>query len=1101
LRLLLTRAIVAACISSPGVLASAQNNAFGEGTITGTVTDTSGSALRGVTVEAYGPSLIEKVQRALTDESGRYRISRLPSGIYTVTFRLQGFTERSHQGVVLEGSGVRTVEAEMVVGTFTDTVTVSREAPAIDVYSTTREHVISQSLSDSLPVARYPYALAGLVPGVVPSTRDVGDANGYEFDAAFPVHGGRPQDQRIKVNGFATGPLIGPQFSNTVPNPEGAREIVIVTAASGAEEQTGGVIVDYIPHDGANRFQGSIFVSGAGGGMQSSNLTQDLVNQGALASPDTLDKTWEVNPTIGGPFVRDRLWGFYAFRKAITQTWANQFYNRNAFQPANYTIDLDPSRPARSRNGAWTDNQFRVTWQVNARNKIAFFFSDQIRCDCPGLASTTRTPEAGANDSNPKQRTYQLEHRWALSDKLLAEFAGQRREIEQAVAPLTLETSGASAAAFSGYEQSIGVTILDGQGVYPNGLITHGPGPPTILASNAGGPFSSAKRPVNAFRASMTYQAGSHTLKFGVQDTFGYAIQQTYLTTVDSAGRPQPFRYTFSNLTTPQQVTVYSGTRDAPLSVRNELDLDLGIYAEDSWTMKRLTARAGIRYDRYKSSYPEQALPETPFGRPATTFAAGENLDLQDVVPRFGVSYDLLGDGKTAIKFTLNKYVQSQSLAGLGGSGNPLAAGRGLINTFTRNWRDDDGDYVVDCDVFARDPNGECTNAIAPNVLNVDPSPLTDTAVRHGWGRRPFNWELSLGVQRELWRGVALDVSYFRRSFGNFFATNDTACVDPQARTGCREPGNYRSFDIAVPVDSRLPGGGGYMLTGFLDPDCSGPAANCGAATAADIAALPSVNEVILVKDLGVTQIENWNGVDVSLRVIRRGLVLLGGISTGRRYTNECGVWAALPEMQNPGGQSLLRPLTSCEVKEPFRTVLNGFATYTVPRPGSLPGWLARIVEDVQLAGTVKSIPGNEMSASYAMTNEEFARGCPSGLADTSCSNLGRFLANQTQPSNNRQISLLPPASVYDDRHNQVDLRIGRDVRLGRSRMSVNLDIFNAFNANPVLGRNNLLGQSATPGDYAAAQQPQADGGYNSLWVPTNILQPRFARISATLDF
>jgi hypothetical protein len=67
--------------------------------------------------------------------------------------------------------------------------------------------------------------------------------------------------------------------------------------------------------------------------------------------------------------------------------------------------------------------------------------------------------------------------------------------------------------------------------------------------------------------------------------------------------------------------------------------------------------------------------------------------------------------------------------------------------------------------------------------------------------------------------------------------------------------------------------------------------------------------------------------------------------------------------------------------------------------------------------------------------------------------------------------------------------------------MSVNLDIFNAFNANPVLGRNNLLGQSATPGDYAAAQQPQADGGYNSLWVPTNILQPRFARISATLDF
>ena len=67
--------------------------------------------------------------------------------------------------------------------------------------------------------------------------------------------------------------------------------------------------------------------------------------------------------------------------------------------------------------------------------------------------------------------------------------------------------------------------------------------------------------------------------------------------------------------------------------------------------------------------------------------------------------------------------------------------------------------------------------------------------------------------------------------------------------------------------------------------------------------------------------------------------------------------------------------------------------------------------------------------------------------------------------------------------------------------MSLNFDVFNAFNANPVLGRNNTLGQSATPGAYAASQQQQADGSYNSLWVPTNILQPRFARLSVTFDF
>jgi hypothetical protein len=106
-----------------------------------------------------------------------------------------------------------------------------------------------------------------------------------------------------------------------------------------------------------------------------------------------------------------------------------------------------------------------------------------------------------------------------------------------------------------------------------------------------------------------------------------------------------------------------------------------------------------------------------------------------------------------------------------------------------------------------------------------------------------------------------------------------------------------------------------------------------------------------------------------------------------------------------------------------------------------------------------------------------------------------------TQGANTRNVNLLLPATRYDERHHQVDLRLGKRIQLGRTRMAVNLDVFNVFNANPVLARNNTLGQDTKPGAYATAQQQQADGGYNSLWVPTSVLPPRLAKFSLTFDF
>jgi hypothetical protein len=1067
--------LVAFVISVPSAVFG-QISAAGGGIIWGVVRDSSGEGLAGVTVVAESPALIRH-REAVTESSGRFSLRDLPPGTYTVTFTGPGLVTVLRENIEMTGTGTRDVSQDMHNGSPSETVTVTTEPPGVDVRSTAHQFVISGLMLDSFPLPRFPNALAAAAaPGVVCTTRDVG-AVAFDFLAPCVAHGGRSSDQRITIGGMNVGAIHMPEFSNFIPNAEAAQEIVIETAASSAEWQTGGPKINFIPRNGGNILKGALFMTAAFGRMQSRNLTPDLVDQGMTAS-DTLDKTWDVNPFVGGPIVRGKLWFSASFRTQGAQVLTDQRYNLNAFQPDNWVYA--PGSQARSRDGRWTDYYGRLTFQLNKSNRIAALFSDQDKCECIAGVSATRTPEAGFNDRNWLQRTLQFEWSSPLSNRFMVEVVGQKRDIGQGFTELTQVTSGVSAHLLENYESLIGATVINGGGVLPNTFSFHGPGPvPEGQGSTAGGPFNKTRRPSYAYHASMTYVTGAHTIKIGVQDTFGYYSAERYMTTRDPSGRQ--VRYTFATPGKPQAVTLYT-----PSFMRNELDHDMGIYAQGRLTLSRLTLNYGSRFDWFKSSYQAQTIPATAYGRPEATFEPGRNLDWKDFSPRFGLAYDLAGSGRTALKFTVNKFMQSQGLSGVGASGNPLANGRGLTNSFTRGWSDIDQDYFVDCDLYRRDANGECTNGISPTVLNTVPTVLTDAATRFGWGLRPYNWELSAGVQHELWPGVTLDVSYFRRWYGNFLATDDTACVNAIERTGCREPGNYQSYDIVTPVDSRLPGGGGYILRGFVD------------STSAEMASLAPVNQIVRVEDIGARQIERWNGFDFSLQLRREGLFLLGSASTGRRYANQCEVWPLVPEVQGSG-----RPRSACEVSEPFRTWFKGLAAYRLPRFDTLPGWMATLAADLQLAAVVQSIPGNELSANYPMTNAEFLRPCPSEELSgaTQCSTLGRFLANATRSTDTRNVTLMLPATRYDERHHQMDVRIGKALRFGRSTMEMNLDVFNVFNENPVLSRNNTLTWHTDPGTYAAAQQQQADGLYHSLWSPTSVVMPRLAKFSVTFGF
>src|SRR5437016_9035639 len=141
-------ALAAAC------LALVSSAAYAQTALAGVVKDSSGAVLPGVTVEAASPVLLEKSRTAVTDSGGQYRIPDLLPGKYTVTFTLTGFSTVKREDVDVTGGGVLSINADMKVGSVSETITVTGETPIVDVQtSTKREVVLSSAVVETIPVS------------------------------------------------------------------------------------------------------------------------------------------------------------------------------------------------------------------------------------------------------------------------------------------------------------------------------------------------------------------------------------------------------------------------------------------------------------------------------------------------------------------------------------------------------------------------------------------------------------------------------------------------------------------------------------------------------------------------------------------------------------------------------------------------------------------------------------------------------------------------------------------------------------------------------------------------------------------------------------
>src|SRR5262249_3865380 len=255
----------------------------------------------GVSVEASSPALIEKVRSVVTDGTGQYRVVNLPPGIYSVGFTLTGFSVVKREGIEVTPGFPVPLNAELKVGTVSETVTVSGESPIVDVQSAAQTRSLSAQVFKELPSSGSWIQMAALVPAIRASVQDVGGVLGDQTGANVVAHGSRDQDGVSMIDGLRIGNMYqSSNLTNMSLSPLFFEQVDVQLSGQMAETGTNGVIMNAIPKAGGNRFTGTLLINGSNPSWQSGNITQRLIDRGLTGASTTLKTLYDVNGAIGG---------------------------------------------------------------------------------------------------------------------------------------------------------------------------------------------------------------------------------------------------------------------------------------------------------------------------------------------------------------------------------------------------------------------------------------------------------------------------------------------------------------------------------------------------------------------------------------------------------------------------------------------------------------------------------------------------------------------------------------------------------------------------------------------------------------------------------
>jgi hypothetical protein len=353
-------------------------------TLTGTVKDSTGAVLPGVTVNVSSPQQVGGVQTSVSDSQGIYRFPALRPGVYEMETTLAGFKTVKRSDIVLALGTTTTLDVTLAVASVSETVQVTGESPVVDVTSSASNTQLSNEMLQNLPTGRFQPDIINLTPGV-------------NSNVAF---GGSQSSNALLMDGVdVSDPEGGTPWSFF--NYNWIEQVQIVSLGANAEYgEFTGVAANSIIRSGSNKFTGLAEYLTERKNWIADNTTSLPASLRSTFSPREIKSYWDTTAQIGGPIMKDKLFFFSGF----------QYFNRQD-RPAGYTGDFTSEKDPRTMN--------KVTWAISP-NVRAEGFVEWDKFDVEGRGASARRPTTAVTALEPSPETnWNAQVTWTINAKTM----------------------------------------------------------------------------------------------------------------------------------------------------------------------------------------------------------------------------------------------------------------------------------------------------------------------------------------------------------------------------------------------------------------------------------------------------------------------------------------------------------------------------------------------------------------------------------------------------------------------------------------------------------------------------------------------------------